>query len=349
MTVSRACLLLLAVASCGSPDLIRDPPKRLSDVGLFKGDVHALRPADRVLPFAPSTSRFSDYAAKFRFIRFPPGKPVVYDAEDAFDLPVGTVLSQTMSYPVDARDLSKGWRHLETRLLVRGEGRWKPLIYVWNRGQAEGYLRLEGDDQVVSWIDERGRVQVSDYVIPSSDRCATCHARSGSLRPIGIRVGYLNHDFDYNGTKQNQLAHWADRGLLSGVPDRRVPRFAAWDDPVPWPIPVRARAYLEVNCAPCHSPDGSARGAGLDLRASHADAGLLGVYTTSHDGLGRENGLQYHIVPGDPGSSILLHLMAHSLGEIADHALAGRIIHDEGVELVRQWIEEMPDNVEIAD
>ena len=348
-TGSAATLLACAlIVACGPRDPLANPPDRLSDLDLFVGDVHEHRPAPGVMPYDVTTPLFSDYSHKFRFIRLPrdgsTALPVVYDAEETFDLPVGTLLSKTFSYPVDARDADKGWRHLETRLLIRGAKGWGALTYVWNRGQQDGYLEVAGDDQVVSWIDGTGAVRVNDYMVPNTNQCAQCHNMNGEMVPIGVKARFLNKDFDYEDGTRNQLDHWRDHGMLDGLPDvSRTAGLAVWDDPATGSVKDRARAYLEANCAHCHSPGASAWNTGLDLRASTTDPSLLGVYKTASAAGRGTSDRRYDIVPGRPDASILLYRLISKEPDVAMPELARRDVDREGVALVRRWIEEMPE------
>ncbi len=337
-------LVGLVCGACGGQDYLADPPERLSEIGLFVGEVHAHQPAEGVVPYDVTTPLFSDYASKFRFIRVPEGRSGLYDPDRAFELPVGTILSKTFSYPVDERDPAKGWRHLETRLLIRGEGGWGALTYVWNRGQKDGNLELAGDDQVVSWIDRRGDIRVNDYMIPNTNQCGQCHKVNGEMMPIAVKTRFLNKDYAYDQERRNQLIYWGEHGLLSGVPSdvEDAPRFPVWDDSSTGSVERRARAYLEANCAHCHSPGTSAWSAGLDLRASTTDPSLLGVYKTAA-AAGRGTGDRvYDIVPGDASRSILTYRLASTEPDVAMPELGRRDVHREGLALIRQWIDEMP-------
>src|SRR3546814_5646478 len=47
-----------------------------------------------------------------------------------------------------------------------------------------------------------------------------------------------------------------------------------WDDPKAGSVAERARAYLDVNCAHCHNPAGSASNSGLFLRWTDDPTGV---------------------------------------------------------------------------
>src|SRR3546814_2591245 len=70
----------------------------------------------------------------------------------------------------------------------------------------------------------------------------------------------------------------SDLGYLTGVPTVGIPRDADWSATAA-PLDARARAYLDINCAHCHSPTGPARVSGLWLDSANADPRALGVCT----------------------------------------------------------------------
>ena len=94
-------------------------PATLSAWGLFEGDGHTQVPAGGVVPYAPVSPLFSDYAAKHRFLRLPPGTTIAYDDESMWGYPVDTVLVKTFAYADDPRDPASGERLIETRILWR--------------------------------------------------------------------------------------------------------------------------------------------------------------------------------------------------------------------------------------
>ena len=117
-------------------------PQNLSEWHVVESDGARLRLNEGVEPYALNTALFSDYAHKLRTLWLPPGTTATYHATDAFDFPVGTIISKTFYYPrgddgvlrvaerveesLDGLDLSKV-RLIETRLLVRRDSGWVAL------------------------------------------------------------------------------------------------------------------------------------------------------------------------------------------------------------------------------
>ena len=183
----------------------------------------------------------------------------------AHDFPVGTTLVKTFAYPADFRRPSEKVRYLETRLLIRQAQGWTALAYVWNEAQDEARLKRAGTRLDISFVDAHGQPRRIDYAVPNANQCKECHSLSGELAPIGPKARNLNGDFAYSAGTENQLAHWARTGLLSGAPPpSQAPRTAAWDDPAA-PLADRARAYLDANCGHCHNAAGMASNSGLNL------------------------------------------------------------------------------------
>jgi uncharacterized repeat protein (TIGR03806 family) len=315
------------------------PFQKLSQYGLFSGDPAAQQPAPGVIPYDINSALFSDYAEKHRFIKMPAGTQATYKADDVFDLPVGTLIAKTFAYPRDARDPSKGRRLIETRILKHDPEGWVGLPYVWNEGQSEATLDVAGDTVDVSWIHTDGEPRTNNYIIPNSNQCKGCHKFGEVMLPIGPKARHLNRDFDYPEGNENQLAHWARLGVLAGAPEPGdAPRLPVWDDPKTGTLDARTRAWLEINCAHCHNPAGPARNSGLDLLASQQNPTSFGVFKPPvAAGLG-SGGLAYDIIPGQPDRSILAYRIASIHPGVMMPELGKRLVHKEGVALVREWI-----------
>jgi uncharacterized repeat protein (TIGR03806 family) len=323
------------------------PLHKLSQYGLFTGDPAAQQPAPGVIPYDINSALFSDYAEKFRFIKLPTGGSAVYKSDAVFDFPVGTLIAKTFAYPRDARDPSKGRRLIETRILKHEPDGWVGLPYVWNDAQSEATLDVAGDTVNVSWIHKGGEVRTNNYIIPNSNQCKGCHKLGETMLPIGPKARHLNRDFDYTSGKKNQLAHWSQLGVLSGAPAlENAPRLAVWDDPKTGTLDSRARAWLEINCAHCHGPEGPARNSGLDLLAAQQNPTSFGVNKPPvAAGIG-SGGLAYDIVPGQPDRSILAYRIASTHPGVMMPELGKRLVHKEGVALVREWIAAMPQRLD---
>ena len=134
---------------------------------------------------------------------------------------------------------------------------------------------------------------------------------ASAVGPIGPKARHLNRDLDYPEGRFNELAYWTRIGYLKGAPDpAQAPRQPVWDNPASGSIEARARAYLEVNCAHCHSPQGSASNTGLYLSDLESDQVRIGFCKTPVATGKASADMLFDSVRGHPEVSILIHRMA---------------------------------------
>lgn len=320
----------------------RRAPKKLSEFGLFEGELSNHIPAKNVHPYDLNTPLFSDYTTKHRFIRVPEGEHMEYRAHGVFDFPVGTVIAKTFAYPIDMRDENGDERLLETRIQVLQDGGWFGYTYIWNEDQTEADLALGGSEVDVSWTHTDGTRRTNRYQIPNANQCLNCHQQNDRFVPIGPTAANLNRKYAYANGSQNQLDHFVEHGVLTSVPDlETVDKMPVFDDEATGSVDQRARAWLDVNCAHCHSPMGTARTSGLDLRASQDDPTKFGLWKTPVAAGHGSGGRDYDIVPGSPDESILVFRLESTDPSIAMPNVGRNIVPVEAVELVRKWITEI--------
>lgn len=310
----------------------------LSDYRLFPGGDPRTGP-DGGIPFDLTTPLFSDYATKYRFVFFPDGTSAVYDPTEPFDFPVGTVIAKTFAFRDDLTQAVSPETMIETRLLVRRPSGWKGWAYIWNDAQAEAFLAIGGGEADVSFIAPDGLPRQTTYEVPDVTQCTSCHGTDLGDEPLGTRAGLLNRDHDYPGGTENQLVHWTNAGVLTGAPaPASATRYPVWDDPLDGTLGERARTWLDINCAHCHSDGGRAQFTGLFLEVDRPDGEATGICKAPiAAGLGT-GGLQFDIVPGSPDDSILVFRMESLVPAIRMPELSRSLVHVEGVQLVRDWI-----------
>jgi uncharacterized repeat protein (TIGR03806 family) len=333
-----------AAGPAADPWTGEDPPEQLSAFGLFRGNGATQEPAADVVPYDVNTPLFSDYALKYRFVHVPRGTKAKYNDTEVLDFPIGTILIKTFAYANDERDLSKGRRLVETRLLVRRPEGWVGLPYVWNDQQTEAVLKVAGVTRPVHRIDKDGKESTLRYSVPNTNQCMGCHENTKIMRPIGPTARGLNRRFDYVDGSDNQLAHWTKIGILEGAPaPANTPKMAVWNDPSTGSVRDRARAWLEANCAHCHNPAGPARTSGLDLRVIQLDAAKGGVWKTPIAAGRGSGGRWYDIIPGKPDDSILIYRIESTEPGVMMPELSRKLVDHEGLALIREWIASMPD------
>lgn len=319
----------------------RSAKQRLSEYGLFVGELADQTPTENVVPYELNTPLFSDYTRKYRFIRLPDGTQIEYRDKGVMEFPVGTVIAKTFSYPHDMTDLSKGERLLETRIELRLEDNWYGFSYLWNEEQTNATLVLGGAELDVSWIHSDGETRQNQYQVPNANQCITCHQSGDKFVPIGPVASNMNREFDYGDGSKNQLTYLADRELLAGAPTlSEIHSWPTIDSNAS--LDSRARTWLHVNCAHCHNPEGTARPSGLDLRISQQEPAKLGVWKTPVAAGHGTGGNSYDIVPGKPNESILLYRIKSTDPSVTMPNVAKSLIPKEAAQLVSDWIQQIP-------
>lgn len=313
--------------------------EKLSEYSFFDGPLKELRPGQDVYPYDLNTPLFSNYAAKQRFIRLPRGTKIKYRDSAVFDFPKGSILIKNFYYPRDFRKPEKGRALLETRLLVHENEGWQAYPYIWNEEQTEAFYDPAGETREVRYVNESGKKINTAYAIPNKNQCKGCHLKNDEMVPVGPSARQLNRMIDIGGKEVHQLRYWNEAGILDGLPpESAIPAGIVWDDPVTGDLNARARAYLDANCAHCHSRSGPANTSGLYLDVYENDPLHLGV-NKSPVAAGRGSGnLRFDIVPGAPNQSILVFRMQTNDPSIAMPEIGREQVHREGLALIEEWI-----------
>ena len=321
-------------------DTTKIPYDNLSEYAFFKGFGTELIPNERVLPYEPITTLFTDYAHKARFVWMPEGAQAEVDDAGVIRFPDETVLIKHFYYPENFSEPTGRNDKIETRLLVKRAGEWEAFSYVWNEAETDAELNLIGDFKEVAWTDEAGSPQAIEYVIPNKNQCKSCHNVNNKIEPIGPKARYLQSSITFpDGTEMNQLTKWQEVGYLkpnAGLSE--ISAIADWDDPGSGSIEERAKAYLEVNCAHCHSPNGPAHTSGLYLQTIETDPGRWGICKNPVAAGKGSGNRQFGIHPGQPDASILVFRMESEDPGIMMPEIGRVMPHTEGIALVKDWI-----------
>lgn len=326
------------------------PPELLSAYHFFR-DAGARQPNDRVTAYDLNTALYSDGALKFRYVYIPPGRQAQYRDEGVFEFPVGTVLIKTFAFAADMRQPTQNVRFLETRLLIRRTDGWVAYPYVWNEAQTEARLSPIGANIPVAFTNEQGQAIALDWAVPNRNQCKGCHDLAGELTPIGPSVRNLNRlisvlphieddQAQYVTHSVSVLRNWIDAGILDRLPDD-LPRVPAAYDPTGGSLDLRARAYLDVNCAHCHNPQGPAHTSGLDLRWSQHEAIAWGVGKRPVAAGRGSAGFEFAIDPGHPERSILLYRLRSTDPGVMMPEMGRQLVDDRGAALIEEWIAHM--------
>jgi uncharacterized repeat protein (TIGR03806 family) len=297
-----------------------DPfPDLLSETGCVDPKDPTI-PAAGLVPYAPNAAFWSDGADKVRWFAIPDGTTIAIEKNGDFTFPIGTV---TM------KQFSLAGSLVETRLFVLHEdGHWAGYSYAWNGADA-------------AWVRGGSVAEVAgqEWTFPSAAMCLACHTQAAG-GTLGPELGQLNGDFSYPSTGRvaNQLRTLDHIGILDlggAEPDTLdlIPDPFGSED-----LHKRARAWLHTNCSFCHQPGGLG-GGDADLRFSTPGTAMqiCDVAPTSGD-LGIEDALL--LAPGEPDRSVLLSRISRR-DAYAMPPLASSLVDDDGVALVREWIESM--------
>ncbi len=301
------------------------PPALLSEFGFF--DPATGRPTSGLIGYDLQSPLFSDFAVKDRLIFVPPGAQMQVDDGGRIVFPVGSAIIKTFSFtrPDGTR------RVVETRLLLHQAGGWVALPYIWRDDGSDADLRLAGG-RIAMTAQVGTRTLSFSYAVPNRNQCRTCHQRSEALVPIGPRLRNIKDMWGGDGGPY--FAGTVPPGSLNMV----MPR---WDSAAV-ALDQRARAYLDINCAHCHNPAGSASNSGLFLEYERPMGMVTGLWKRPVAAGRGSGGLDFAIEPGRPDRSFMLYRMHSTDPGIAMPELGRGLVHDEGVALIEQWIAAMP-------
>jgi len=183
-------------------------------------------------------------------------------------------------------------------------------------------------------------VRTQTWYYPSRQDCLTCHTANAGF-VLGVKTRQLNRDLTYpSGVTENELRHWNRLGLfdtnLADADLKNFPKLAARDDATR-SLADRARSYLDANCAHCHRPKGTVAYFDARYDTPLAQQNLIAGHVLIDE---RIDGARV-IAPNDIWRSIL-YLRANTVEGFKMPPLARNTIDEQGMELLRQWIESLP-------
>ena len=316
------------------------PYNSLSQYKFFSGILKDLEPSYGVLPYELATGLFTDYAEKKRFVWLPEGTKASYDGDGKIlNFPVGTALIKTFFY----RNVqpSNNTRIIESRIMIKKATGWIVADYVWNDNQTDAFLQTIGGTTQVSWRNDNNEIKNVNYRIPSENECQICHKISGQNVPLGIKPQNININNIYPEGVKNQLTKFIDFGYLENSLPSTIVSIVDYKD-LSKSLNLRVRSYFEVNCSACHQVGGYAQT--FDLRFAFSETSnpsKMGVCL-----------IPQHIVPGVSGNIVkpsdlnrsILYYRVNTTDPSYRMPFLGRTIkHDEGVQLIQDWINSVTD------
>ncbi len=321
-------------------DLESEPFTSLSEYNFFKGNIAELNPVYGVLPYKIISGLFIDYAKAKTFVWMPKGKKATYVNDySIFDFPDGTVLITTHYFENVLP--KKDTRLIETRLIIKNEGKWVLVNYVWNNEQTEATYTKEGSSVGVKLL-ENNETRSVNYNIPSYDECFTCHNKYDAILPIGPKPQNINFNFAFKDGIKNQLEKWVAYGYLEDNYPENIVSAVNWEDESQ-PLNLRARSYLDINCAHCHSEKGYCNYPPMRFAFNKTeDPKNMGICV--QHGFDINESLTHIVSPNNTDKSALLFRMSSILDEYKMPIIGRSLKHEEGVDLIEQWINSL-DNI----
>lgn len=261
----------------------------LAATGCYEQRASQWEPIEGAFAYDVRSPLWSDAAEKRRFVFLPEGQQIELGEGGRMIFPDGTVV---------AKDFVLDGVLVETRLMMREGPRWAAITYRWRADGSDA-------DAVPDGIEETIGGQL--WTFPSEADCQSCHTRAAGA-VLGLHMEQMQRSSDMFGLGEvDQIAaleylELFDRPVTAA--DRVAP-LAPIDDEAA-SIEYRARSYLAANCAGCHRPGGAAH-TDVDLRMATrlADTTLCLPSKASY---GFPSG-SLLIEPGNPESSVLLHIM----------------------------------------
>jgi hypothetical protein len=133
----------------------------------------------------------------------------------------------------------------------------------------------------------------------------------------------------------NQVEKFKSLGLFDAPPKD----IAGYPDPAGTEsLELKARSYLQTNCAMCHRAGGGTGAGKIDLRFSTPFA-----QTYLCDVVERDMGdvPPYALVPGKPAESTVSFRM-HALDDFRMPEIGSNVVDSLGTKLIDDWISAMP-------
>jgi uncharacterized repeat protein (TIGR03806 family) len=318
------------------PDPSEGMPARLSDTGCFT-DLKALEPGPDLIPYDVNSPLWTDGAFKPRYMVVPHAKQITIEEDGSWVFPEGSVLIKAFGFELEVGD-PESRRVVETRFMVRRNGRWDYATYQWNDEGTEGELLPPDESKTIEYtIRTNGEPKVIEYLFPNRDACVTCHGAAIN-EVLGPKTAQVNRDRNYDGVVANQLVAMAEIDLLAldaaeEIEPDAEPRMVSPQNGE-GALGDRARAYLDANCAHCHQPGGWAP----------SDIGLDFRYQVPLEETGVCDPMKYfewvgmpRVAPGNPeGSGILQRFVL--LDALRMPSLGTSTTDSFGAGLLTEWI-----------
>lgn len=322
-------------------------PATLSQTGVFV-DTPGMTPYGGLIPYAPIVPLWSDNALKTRYFAIPNGgapltaaSQIGYAPTGQWSFPAGTVFVKTFELLTNESD-TNSIRRLETRLLVRDEGgSVYGVTYKWRPDNSDADLLTTSSNEPIAIVTPGGVVTQTWYY-PSPSDCLQCHTPQANY-VLGVNARQLNTTYTYpSGVSDNELRTINRLGLLNpAIDESAIPGieqlYSLTNSSASYQM--RARSYLDANCAQCHVPGGT--GPTFDARFDTplTNQNMINVPAVKGD-LGYADAMI--IAPQDPLRSVIYDRMNTVDPSIAMPPLARNLIDSNAVAVMAAWINSLP-------
>ena len=299
-----------------------------------------------------NAAQWADHASADRWMALPGAEPVQIDSDAKWIFPDGAVLAKTVSIEMSQGD-SNSVRRLETQVLHREEGAWRPYTYAWNDEQSDAELvDAAGFTRTLQIRDAQSPsgLREQSYRFASRGECQMCHNPWVEMKTTSIGIQSASplavSSMQWNTSlpedpAQNQMTALHGHGWLAGSVAESPSSTGRFANPYDTTavLEERVRAYLHVNCSHCHQPHAGGS-ATIDLLhdVKLADAKLI----DAKPGQGAFGISAARIVsPGDPLGSVLHYRMA-TIGSGRMPRIGSEEVDEQAVGMIREWIAQLP-------
>lgn len=331
-------------------------PRQLSDTGLFQS-VTQHRLAAGVMPFVINAEMWADHATAERFIALPGVSTVLVNDRPKpvpgsmfnrlLEFPTDTVLVKTLSLEME-RGNPTSRRRIETQVLHYTGKTWNGYSYQWNDSQTDAALvPADGAERTFSVADTTapGGHHHQTWTFQGRAQCARCH-NPWPQHTLAFNLPQLNRDVVEGSFYGNQLELLRSLKILADAP--KDPKRKEKPGSTPAAVPrltnpydekadlnLRARSYLQVNCAHCHQM-GAGGSAEIDFRFDLAMDKTKSLRVRPIQGT-FEIADPLILAPGDPYRSVLFYRIS-KLGRGRMPMIGSELLDERGQKLIHDWI-----------
>lgn len=334
-------MLILDFVGGGIHRLINNPdqaktgrfPRTLSETGLF-ADVKKRDPAPGVLPYDVRAARWADHATGQRLLALPGMERITNARKEDGILPAGRwvfpkdgVLTKTYSLELE-RGKPETSRRVETQMMHWNGQTWNAYTYKWNAAQTDAELvGTGGDEETFDVVEKDGEKRKQTWRFHGRAECQRCHN------------AWVNYTPGFN-KPQLETSDAKKLAALREYIDEKLPAESPLVNPhdTKQPLESRARSYLHANCSSCHRfGGGGSVPMVLNIDAKLEESRLINVKPVLGDMSLTDARL---ITPGVAAGSVLIYRMA-TTGQGHMPYAGSRLIDDQGLLLLRNWIDAM--------